>query len=227
MLFRSTAEDFTLLDASQKDNNNSDQSKGQLWISDVIVGNFDGNNQGRQQFLAVVGVGNKETNRYWYDISWIRHNGYDFKKGREGVINLGTSYLHNTDDKPKASPYVNICAPDVNNDGVLFKYIGSDITYAQPVVQTILQSAPYFEDIAETYDDYLNNGNTGIGSSSTIGGGAGAYVSAGVGGYASLEISIGAAGDFEQSLVAKAGYSFSGSHEVITSIEYNQFPGED
>lgn len=70
---------------------------------------------------------------------------------------------------------------------MLLKFKGSETYYSKPEVQAIMQSAPYFRDVADVYDDYLNNGATTYGKSESDSKGVSASIEVSLGAYISAE----------------------------------------
>ncbi len=209
-----------------RDNANDRQDKSSFWVSDVIVGNFDGNDAGREQVLAVIGAKQKDAESYWYQIAYFSMDETgNLYSSCEGVINQATSYLNRT-DKARASCYVTIATPDVDDDSLLLDFQGVETVYTKPEVQAVLQSAPYFQDVEDSYG-YLSNGATAYGKSSSIGGGVSGGVSASVGVYTSVEVSLFGAGEFEAEVSASTSYEHSTNWDKTIEVEYSGSAGDD
>ena len=145
----------------------------------------------------------------------------------EGIINQGRSYLNNTDGKSRASTYVSVAAPDVDDDGILMEHIGTKAYYSKPEVQAVLQSAPYFQDVADVYDNYLNNGATAYGTSKATGEGGTASVSASLGIFVSSESSALACHEMEMDVSVTTSYDHATIKDVETSMDYAGDAGDD
>lgn len=91
-------------------------------------------------------------------------------------------------DKSREGAYLTVCAPDVDNDSMLLKFKGSETYYSKPEVQAIMQSAPYFRDVADVYDDYLNNSATTYGKSESDSKSVSASIEVSLGAYISAEV---------------------------------------
>lgn len=213
---------------SQKNNADEDAKKDQTWVSDVITGNFTKQDIGRkEQLIAVVGVKQMGDDRYWYQMAYISaDNSGRVHTGWEGVLNQGTSYFNTTENSREGS-YVTICAPDVDEDSMLLKFKGSETYYSKPEVQAIMQSAPFFEDVADVYDDYLNNGATAYGKGEGNTKGVTASIETSLGVYTSEEASLGGAAEFEASIAAVASYEHQSTWSKETSVEYAGGIGDD
>lgn len=196
----------------------------QQWLSHVIVGNFDGNRAGKEQIIAV--HGDRTGERYDYQIGYLAmDDSGTINSSSEGVLCNANSYL-NQGSKSRASCYLAISAPDMDNDSMVLHYSGSDTTYSQPEVQAVLQSAPYFQDVEDAYG-YLSNGATAYGTSEGSGNSVTASVSAGVGVYASAEASLFVAAEFEVETKATMTYEYEHNWSTETSVEYSGNAGDD
>ncbi len=139
----------------------ADYAKENIFAMDIIKGNFNGNDQGREQFLVVAphegdetksieiigGVFDDETN-----------NGEITKPG--GLV----SYKSSPGINGSASTAVvagNQAVPvavDYDDDGLLGKFSHKAYSYADPEVIAVLQAAPYFDEIAT--DGFSGAGST-------------------------------------------------------------------
>lgn len=228
---------------NQKNNVDESEDKGQHWVSDVVVGNFNNNENGAEQIIAIVACkesGNTSTDDdwYWYYMSYIAQE-TETKGGKvlvkpngticrqcEGIINQGRSYI-NRSDKSRASSFVSIACPDVDNDGILLEHIGTEAFYTKPEVQAVLQSSPYFADVAEIYDNYMNDASTAYANSEGSGSGAQTSIEASLGVYVETEVQLGGAAQFESEVNLTTSYDHVSMSEVETSVEYEGLVGDD
>ena len=228
---------------NQKNNVDESEDKGQHWVSDVVVGNFNNNENGAEQIIAIVACkesGNTSTDDdwYWYYMSYIAQE-TETKDGKvlvkpngticrqcEGIINQGRSYI-NRSDKSRASSFVSIACPDVDNDGILLEHIGTEAFYTKPEVQAVLQSSPYFADVAEIYDNYMNDASTAYANSEGSGSGAQTSIEASLGVYVETEVQLGGAAQFESEVNLTTSYDHVSMSEVETSVEYEGLVGDD
>lgn len=221
--------DGTTIDylSDQKNNADEKENKGQTWISDVVKGNFTKKDIGRrEQLIAVVGQRQDNDERYWFQIAYICANGDNVYRSSEGVLNQATGYFNRTDEW-REGPYLTISAPDVDNDSMLLEFKGSETYYSKPEVQAIMQSAPFFDDVADVYDDYLNNGATSYGKSESSSKGVSASIETSIGVYTSEEASLGGAAEFEASIAAVASYEHQTTWTKTTEVEYAGGVGDD
>ena len=218
---------FTLLDGSNLTytydpykRNDGDTDKKDRWVSSVTVGNFSGNADGRQQILVVTGLRAKGTDHYyWYQLSWYYFNDDTLIKGHEMIMAYSSSY--NNDKKVRNnSCFVAIAAPDVNDDDSLILERVGDVQryYSKPSINSIIQAAPYFEDLSS--DSYPNEGGTEFGSStgSSQSGLASCGLTAGIKGE--VELSLGADVDIEGSAVFAFDYNFEHVWQNETSVTF-------
>ncbi len=222
--------DGTTIDyiSDQRNNANEKTDKDQIWISEIVTGNFTKQDIGRrEQLIAVVGQKEKGSDHYWFQIAYIcADNNGNVYRNCEGVINQGTTYYNRT-DKSREGTYLTLSAPDVDNDSMLLRFRGSETYYSKPEVQAILQSAPYFEDVADVYDDYLNNGATAYGKSESDTAGVSASLEMSLGVYTSEEVSLGGAAEFEASVSAVASFEHQSAWTNSTEVEYAGGVGDD
>lgn len=211
----------------QKNNANENANKDLKWISKIVSDNFIGDESGSKQLAAIVGVKEAGQDKYWYQICFIAKKGDTWYTSWEGIINQATSYL-NRSDKSRASAYVSFCAPDIDDDATVLKYIGAETYYTKPEVQAVLQSSPYFQDVADVYEDsYINDGTTAYGTSEGSGNAVTASIEASVGVYSSVEVSLFGEGEFEAGVAATTSYEHQTAWETSTSVEYAGNTGDD
>lgn len=154
-----------------KKDNGDKANKEEIFVVNVVAGNFNGNRHGQEQIVYAFGMKHDDSDRYWYDIGYINKkatgttdekssSGYWY--GQEQVMNYESSYNRDS-NKRRASLYLSLAAVDCDNDSTLVRYKGQEITWTKPEVLTVLQSAPYFQDLQDTRD-YLNQAQTAYGS---------------------------------------------------------------
>ena len=219
---------FTLIESSNltytadpNTRSGSDTDKRDRWVSSVTVGNFDGSDDGGQEILVVTGLRAKgDTQRYWYQLSWYSLDRQGrLVRGHEMIMAYSLSY-NNTKNHLNNSCFVAIAAPDVNDDDTLLLERIGDIQryYTKPSINTIIQAAPYFEDLSG--DNYPNEGGTEFGSYTghTHSGLASCGASAGVKGE--IELELGVTVDIEASASVAFDYNFEYVWENETSVTY-------
>lgn len=215
-------------------------NKEEIFVVNVVAGNFNGNRYGQEQIIYAFGMKHDDSDRYWYDIGYINKkatgdtdatssSGYWY--GQEQVMNYESSY-NRDQNKRRASLYLSLAAVDCDNDSTLMRYKGQEVTWTKPEVLTILQSAPYFQDLEDTRG-YLNQSQTaygkgnGITSSATAGGGLS------IGTYVSFEQDFSVFGVKIASIEAEAqskhsfNYSYEGSTTKTISVAYSGSAGDD
>ena len=219
---------FTLIESSNltytadpNTRSGSDTDKRDRWVSSVTVGNFDGSDDGGQEILVVTGLRAKgDTQRYWYQLSWYSLDSQGrLVRGHEMIMAYSLSY-NNTKNHLNNSCFVAIAAPDVNDDDSLILERIGDIQryYTKPSINSIIQAAPYFEDLSG--DNYPNEGGTEFGSYTghTHSGLASCGASAGVKGE--IELELGVTVDIEASASVAFDYNFEYVWENETSVTY-------
>ena len=223
----------------KKDNGNK-ANKEEIFVVNVVAGNFNGNRNGQEQIVYAFGMKHDDSDRYWYDIGYLnkkapgptdadQSSGYWY--GQEQVMNYESSYNRDS-SKARASLYLSLAAVDCDNDSTLMRYKGQTVTWTKPEVLTVLQSAPYFQDLQDTRD-YLNQGATsygsGYGKNETVTTGA----SLKVGTYVSYEQDFSIFGVKVASIQAEAQsthefeYGFQATKEKSIDITYSGSAGDD
>ena len=223
----------------KKDNGNK-ANKNEIFVVNVVAGNFNGNRNGQEQIVYAFGMKHDDSDRYWYDIGYINKkepgdtnanssSGYWY--GQEQVMNYESSYNRDS-SKARASLYLSLAAVDCDNDSTLMRYKGQTVTWTKPEVLTVLQSAPYFQDLQDTRD-YLNQGQTaygkGYGTSDKVTTGA----SLKVGTYVSYEQDFSIFGVKVASIQAEAQsthefeYGFEAEKQKSIDITYSGSAGDD
>lgn len=223
----------------KKDNGNK-ANKEEIFVVNVVAGNFNGNRNGQEQIVYAFGMKHDDSDRYWYDIGYInkkapgpenanQSSGYWY--GQEQVMNYESSYNRDS-SKARASLYLSLAAVDCDNDSTLMRYKGQTVTWTKPEVLTVLQSAPYFQDLQDTRD-YLNQGQTGYGKGSSSSSSAIAGTSLKVGTYVSFEQDFSVFGVKVASIEAEAQsthefeYEFQSTKEKSIEVRYSGSAGDD
>ena len=215
-------------------------NKEEIFVVNVVAGNFNGNRYGQEQIIYAFGMKHDDSDRYWYDIGYINKkatgdtdatssSGYWY--GQEQVMNFESSYNRDS-NKRRASLYLSLAAVDCDNDSTLMRYKGQEVTWTKPEVLTILQSAPYFQDLEDTRG-YINQGQTGYGKGQGSGSSATAGTSLSVGTYVSFEQDFSVFGVKIASIQAEAqtkhsfNYGYEHNQTVETEVNYSGSAGDD
>lgn len=239
--------DVTLTDLTQmstnreykKDNGNK-ANKEEIFVVNVVAGNFNGNRNGQEQIVYAFGMKHDDSDRYWYDIGYLnkkapgptdadKSSGYWY--GQEQVMNYESSYNRDS-SKARASLYLSLAAVDCDNDSTLMRYKGQTVTWTKPEVLTVLQSAPYFQDLEDTRG-YLDQGQTGLGKSKAAGDKVTAGGSLSLGTYVSFEQDFSVFGVKVASIEAEAQsknsftYAYEETKKKETEINYSGSAGDD
>lgn len=219
----------------KKDNGNK-ANKEEIFVVNVVAGNFNGNRNGQEQIVYAFGMKHDDSDRYWYDIGYINkknpgNSDNDYWYGQEQVMNFESSY-NRDQNKRRASLYLSLAAVDCDNDSTLMRYKGQEVTWTKPEVLTILQSAPYFQDLEDTRG-YINQGQTGYGKGQGSGSSATAGTSLSVGTYVSFEQDFSVFGVKIASIQAEAqtkhsfNYGYEHNQTVETEVNYSGSAGDD
>ena len=215
-------------------------NKEEIFVVNVVAGNFNGNRYGQEQIVYAFGMKHDDSDRYWYDIGYVNKKSAgstnadspsEYWYGQEQVMNFESSYNRDS-NKRRASLYLSLAAVDCDNDSTLMRYKGQEVTWTKPEVLTILQSAPYFQDLEDTRG-YLNQSQTAYGKGNgttnitTAGGGLS------IGTYVSFEQDFSVFGVKIASIEAEAqskhsfNYSYEGSKTKTISVAYSGSAGDD
>ena len=211
-------------------------NKEEIFVVNVVAGNFNGNRYGQEQIVYAFGMKHDDSDRYWYDIGYINkknpgNSDSDYWYGQEQVMNFESSY-NRDQNKRRASLYLSLAAVDCDNDSTLMRYKGQEVTWTKPEVLTILQSAPYFQDLEDTRG-YINQGQTGYGKGKGSGSSATAGTSLSVGTYVSFEQDFSVFGVKIASIQAEAqtkhsfNYGYEHNQTVETEVNYSGSAGDD
>ena len=219
----------------KKDNGNK-ANKEEIFVVNVVAGNFNGNRNGQEQIVYAFGMKHDDSDRYWYDIGYINkknpgNSDSDYWYGQEQVMNYESSY-NRDQNKRRASLYLSLAAVDCDNDSTLMRYKGQTVTWTKPEVLTVLQSAPYFQDLEDTRG-YLDQGQTGLGKSKAAGDKVTAGGSLSLGTYVSFEQDFSVFGVKVASIEAEAQsknsftYAYEETKTKETEINYSGSAGDD
>ncbi len=223
-----------------KKDNGDKANKEEIFVVNVVAGNFNGNRNGQEQIVYAFGMKHDDSDRYWYDIGYLnkkapgptdadKSSGYWY--GQEQVMNYESSYNRDS-SKARASLYLSLAAVDCDDDSTLMRYKGQTVTWTKPEVLTVLQSAPYFQDLQDTRD-YINQGQTGYGKGSSSSSSAIAGTSLKVGTYVSFEQDFSVFGVKVASIQAEAQsthefeYEFQSTKEKSIEVRYSGSAGDD
>ncbi|MBR6529545.1 MAG: fibronectin type III domain-containing protein, partial [Firmicutes bacterium] len=131
------------------------------FVQSVAVGNFDNNKAGREQVAFIIGMKEKGHDDYWFESGMI--SGKDFADSTydDGSTCYGVatgydcsdvdsaSYIHeNKGDDSDEGLNCFYIPMDHDDDGEEAMYLGVNYIYTDPVVNAVLQAAPYFGDVS-------------------------------------------------------------------------------
>lgn len=148
------------------------------WIHSAVAGNFDGNKDGREDVL----YSRIDSDRY-NNGSRISVEPYEtyWEGSKRHSSQTGTRLYYL---REYGQPFLALAAPDVDDDTMFIEYRSKEYTFDNPKIISILQAAPYFEDLSDYY--YDATGGTSFGTSSGSGGGS--TQSTSVSAHASLKV---------------------------------------
>ena len=126
-------------------------------VTAVTAGNFDGNDEGREQLIFVTTLKQSGKNNAYSRV-------YCYYAEDDGTCNSKRSnYL----TEHKGSFYVSLAALDTDNDSIIAKLESIERDYSAPDVLAILEASPYFAEI----NDSFGNSETTYGKASSSGDG--------------------------------------------------------
>jgi hypothetical protein len=195
----------------------------ETYMRSVAVGNFDGNEEGREQVAFVAAAARDKVDDKAYYVSYalgIMGGVYEDKDGnpqpqavsyycskKDEVLEKPSYYYPgNGKDDCTINDCLNfdLCAWDNDSDGLHVKYVGKEYTYTDPAVMAILQAPPYFEEVKGAMTDMSTSYSitttyeyeTSQGNSTSFGAGADFEVEAEV---VKFNVSAGYATDWSES----------------------------
>ena len=137
-------------------------------VLDVVAGNFDGNDAGREQILCVTGL-----EKYYYQYEsysklYCIYNtgGGTNEDGSVAEDSWACSETENYLFKSKKPCYITVAATDTGDDSTIVALNRVDRTYSEPGVLAVLEAPPYFREIG---DGDTGNSQTVYGTTSTSG----------------------------------------------------------
>lgn len=125
----------------------------------MTAGNFDKNDSGRTQVAFTIGLKTAVFQTYRYKLGIIGSN-YDGSSTQNYTDDAHMVYYSNDIDN---GPYLmdkgsgddatclncNVISIDVMNDGLTVRYKNRGYAYSDPIVEGVLQAAPYYKDIQD------------------------------------------------------------------------------
>ena len=132
-------------------------------VTAVTAGNFDGNDEGREQLICVTTLKQSGKNNAYSRV-------YCYYAEDDGTCNSKRSnYL----TEHKGSFYVSLNALDTDNDSIIAKLESIERDYSAPDVLAILEASPYFAEINDSFGNsettYGDSKSSGSGSTNTFG----------------------------------------------------------
>ena len=129
-------------------------------VQDVVVGNFDGNEEGREQVIFTTCQKRQSFSQYFNKI-------YTYQKDKDGNWSKkDTGYFFNK----KNYVFVSLCALDTDNDSTIVKLEDVERSYTEPEILALLESTPYFGEID---GGDTGNSETTYGTAKAVGGSTG------------------------------------------------------
>lgn len=149
-----------------RDNGIAGYAISKTWIADVAVGNFDGNDVGREQVIYSAGYQQSTSPfRKFYNINIMRpvNNESGIVTGYTDATQDGATSADGNYEVYAASDYdtyLTLTSADPDTDGVRAKYLSKEFGYSDAEIQAIMMAAPYYDDIAQEDENYLEGCST-------------------------------------------------------------------
>ena len=130
-------------------------------VAAVTAGNFDGNDEGREQLVCVTAMKQSGKNNAYSQVYFYHNEATCNDEGTwtDAYDSKRSGYL----TEHKGHFYVSLAALDTDNDSILVKLEEITRDYSKPDVLAILETSPYFAEI----EDSFNNSETTYGLSSS------------------------------------------------------------
>lgn len=214
------------------------KDKEQVWIGDVTVGNVGSSDNYEESFLGVIGVHRDDDiggsdDYYWMEVSHFtaKYQGnaggsdnenaavYRYESGQEGVVNEGVR-RNNT-----YGTWLSLCLPNASHRGVQAKFEGMAKYYTAPQVLAVLEDAPYFQDLQDSFH-YIVLGGTGFekGEGSSSGGSWGVDIEPGF--YFEEQGAFIVKAEFGFEAQARFSYEGQNLRSLHYSVSYDSHAGE-
>lgn len=134
------------------------------FVQSVIVGNFDNNSAGREQVAFIVGMKQLHQDDYYFKSGFVCGTDFADTTYSDGSTCYGVATKYYCTDIDDEADYIHsdkgddldeglnclLIAADYDDDGIEAKYLGVNYIYTDPVVNVVLQAAPYFGDITSS-----------------------------------------------------------------------------
>ena len=217
-------EEYKHTDFGNKDCGAGSNTLTNTTVAAVTAGNFNGNDDGREQLIFVTSLKQSGKNNaysrvycYYYDTTLDNNNqehGYEGKR---------SSYL----TEHKGSFYVSLNALDTDNDSVIAKLESIKREYTSPSVLAILESSPYFTEIGDG-EDGIGNSETIFGKSTVTGSGSSNSFGFSAGLIAGYEFDFaGNGGSIELCIDRSFNWTTQKTTETEWGVEFKNDTGEN
>lgn len=208
---------------------NANKSKDSTYILQTLVGNFDGNTEGKEQVIML------HYNK-WFDkeIVYVTQCYITGTAEKSNImINSDLKQLWKKAKKVSYS-YPTICAADIYNHCTKMKIMNdkSSFLYSAPVITAVLGASPYYSEIEDLYPA-LGNVDTTYGESTENSSSASNGVIAKVGVLFGYEYSVGIFSvelfkiNFEAEVTNTFTVNWSSATSISKDISYTNYYSED
>lgn len=181
-------------------------------IRQPVVGNFDGNSQGREQVFFIQRYNSQ------YRLGGWRYNGQSLRLNDQENLE---ACLWDTSATTNSTDFACLTAPDVDtDDGMVAEFAYKEKAYTDPEIMAILEASPYFEDLKGEY--YDSPGATRFGKSTGSSSGSTESASTKSGTYMSFshEFSLFGVSIASMEMEAALEEEWSNEYSIEHSYEY-------
>ncbi len=134
------------------------------YMQSVQVGNFDGNDAGREQVAFIVGLKQKNQDDYFFQGGTLWGSDFSDTTYSDGSTCYGPATSYSCTSVDDDASYIHfdkgddldeglncfILTLDYDDDATQAKYLGVNYVYTDPTILAVLQAAPYFKDICKS-----------------------------------------------------------------------------
>lgn len=200
---------------------NVNWDKDETYIFETLVGNFDGNDDGKEQIILL-------NYNKWYSserlyLTGVRKDGNEIKAHMSEQWRDGNPYVHTS-----------ISAPYILDKGVKLEFLPerSTFAFANPVIMAVLGASPYYQELyAETKQ--VGNAGTTFGTGTDVGGEEENGFTATAGVSLGFHQAVGVFGvelfsiDMESKISASFSSAWSTATSVSKSVSFTSYSTQD
>lgn len=140
------------------DKNVKGDTVGKSYIASTAVGNFEETKEGREQLAYVVGLQSSDRkHKYSFSVHIAGGNEYQDDTAKNYYCATGDYIFYSQEFNLGRRTNCVIAAVDRDNDGIVASYRNASYAWSDPNVRAILQASPYFAELKDSENDFLND----------------------------------------------------------------------